>query len=228
MLSKKISLFSRATELSLKNAEQWIKDAKLLIENLSFGHASALLRFSCEEIAKAYVCWFTSEKMWPIENKVVRDIFRDHLVKNEVMLGLLFTAMWISKHNLQELTERRFEPSDEDIIEAYEEWEDIVVSTEKMRQKAIYVDVNVEKEEVETPLTISEKEVRSILTVTEVFLKMVKYYVEEFPETKKEILREIFSSIPIEAWKMGEIPIDWFQRDKDEWPERAQEKKEYP
>ena len=116
ILSDKLNLYAQATRLSLKNAEQWIKDAKLLIETSSFGHASALLRFACEEVAKAYVCWFTSEKIWPVENKVVRDVFWDHMVKNEVILGLLFTVMWMSRYNIhKEVTEGRLEPSDEEI-----------------------------------------------------------------------------------------------------------------
>ena len=215
-MSNKLSLYAQATRLSLKNAEQWIKDAKLLIENSSFGHASALLRFACEEIAKSYVCWFTSEKIWPAENKVVRDAFREHRVKNQVIIGLFYTLMWISNKNLhKEVTKGRLEPSDEEIIEAYEQFEELLDAMEKMRQKALYVDLKRKKKEVETPLMIGEKEATSLLKGAEAFLKIVRYYVEEFPETKKEILRKIFSSIPRQAWKTGELPIkSGLKRDK--------------
>lgn len=176
MLSNKISLLTRATELSLENAEQWIRDAKLLIGNSSFGHASTLLRFSCEEIAKAFVCWFTSEKIWPLENKVVRDIFRYHRVKNKVMLGVIFAAStWMRKNELDkgEIV-KKLEASEEEIVEALKQFEDMLDSTEKMRQRAIYVDVNLDKKEVETPQIIGESEVGSILTFAEVFFKSGK------------------------------------------------------
>lgn len=214
-MSKKHGLYAQATKSSLENAEQWIKDAKLLIKNSSFGHASALLRFACEEIAKAHVCWLTSEKIIPIENKVVQDVFRYHKAKNSIILAMLFNAMFLTNNRLRkQLVEGSFEPSEEDIIKAYEVFEDLLVSTEKMRQKTMYVDANLDKNQVETPLTIEEKEVKSILWVAEIFLKIVKQNVEEFSETDIEELRETFKVIPKEAWKTGEIPIEWLRHNK--------------
>lgn len=214
-MSDKVSLYAQATKLSLENAEQWIKDAKLLIKNSSFGHASALLRFACEEIAKARVCWLTSEKIIPRENKIIQDIFRYHETKNSIILAMLFNAMFFSDNRLRkEMMEGKLKPSEEEILETYEVFEDMLVSTEKMRQKAIYVDVNLEKNNVETPLTIGEKEVKVILWLAEFFLRIVKQNVEELSEVDKEKLREVFSSIPKEAWETGEIPIEWLRRDK--------------
>jgi len=34
---------------------------------------------------------------------------------------------------------------------------------------------------------------------------------EKFPEEDKAKLREIFVTVPKEAWKAGEIPIEWFR-----------------
>ena len=212
-MSNKLSLYDQATKSSLENAEQWIRDAKLLIENSSFGHASALLRFACEEFAKTYVCWLTSEEMLPIDNEVVEDVFRSHRVKNEVIVGLLSTLGWMN--NTASFCKRLMassEPSKEQIVEACKEFEAILDSTEKMRQKAIYVSLNLERKEVETPLTIDEKEVKGVLEATEIFLKIVRSCVEEFPEKDKERWREIFSSIPREAWKTGEIPSELFRK----------------
>jgi len=190
--------------MSLENAEQWIKDAKSLIENSSFGHASALLRFGCEELAKAYLCWVSSERIFPIENKVVRDAFKKHEIKNQLIIGLIYGLMWRSKHPLQ------IEPSDQEIIEAYNQLKAMIVSTEKMRQRAIYV--NIIQNQVQTPLAITKKEVNSVLELAEILLKVVRYCIEEYPEPTKEKYRQAFNKLPKEVWETGEIPIEWFKK----------------
>ena len=209
-MSNKLDLYAKASKLSLDNAQRWIKDAELLIGNSSFGHASALLRFAFEELAKAYVCWFTSEKMWPVENKVVRDVFSKHIVKNQVIMGVFYSEAFISTYGKEELIAERPEVSDEEIIEAFKPFKDIPVMIEKMRQKAIYVHLDLKKKEIETPLTIGRKEATSLLRGAKHLLIIIKMYIEIFPDSSKEILRLIFSSIPKEAWKTGEIPIEWF------------------
>jgi len=150
-LPNKINLYAKAMKMSLENAEQWIKDAKLLMKHGRFGHASALLRFALEETAKAYICWFTSEGIWPLENKPIRDVFQYHRVKSQVFLGLFSYVTWLSKWNfsLKRAIEEMPEPSDEEILEAYEEFEEMITGAEKMRQRAIYVDVNLEKKRLQ-------------------------------------------------------------------------------
>lgn len=213
MLSEKLSLYSKAAKLSLENAEQWIEDAKLLMEHSSFGHVSALLRFALEETAKAYICWFTSEGIWPLENKPIKDAFQYHRVKNQLILGLLYGVIWLSKwdFSLKRAIEEMPEPSDEEILEAYEEFEEMITGAEKMRQRAIYVDVNLEKKKVAAPPNIEEKEPDNLLKLAEYFVRIVRLYMEKFPEKDKAKLREIFATVPKEAWKAGEIPIEWFR-----------------
>lgn len=213
ILSDRPSLYSKAAKLSLENAEQWIEDAKLLMEHSSFGHASALLRFALEETAKAYICWFTSEGIWPLENKPIKDVFQYHRAKNQVILGLLSYVIWLSKRNfsLKRAIEEMPEPSDEEILEAYEEFEVMVTGAEKMRQRAIYVNVNLEKKKVAAPPSIEEKEPDNLLKLAEYFVRIVRHYMEKFPEKDKAKLREIFAMWPREAWKTGEIPVEWFR-----------------
>jgi len=212
-LSDKISLYAQATKLSLENAEQWIKDAKLLIKNSSFGHASALLRFACEETAKAYVCWLTSEKILPIDNTVVEDVFWNHTVKNEVILGVLLLVHWINENpKWKEMKYEDFELSKEQIIELSKQFEAMLKSTNRMRQKAMYIDVNAETKEITNPLRIDEKEVNIILEVSVFLSEMMKELIEETSEEEKEKWRRVFSSLPKEMWNTGEIPIDWFKK----------------
>jgi len=208
MLSEELSLYKTASELSLENAKQWVEDAKKLIKNSSFGHASALLRFSTEEIAKAYVCWITSEGIWPIENKVVKDVFRKHIVKNQVIIGVIYGLIWREKHQTQ------IEPSDKEIIEAYAQLKQVMASTERMRQKAIYVNLHLNRKEIETPLAIPYKEAKSLLKLAELLLMHVKRYIKTAPESSKEAFRQVFSELPDEVWETGEISIEWFRKKK--------------
>lgn len=214
-MSNELSLYAQATKLSLENAEQWINDAKSLIKNSSFGHASALLRFACEELAKAYVCWLTSEKILPIDNKVVETVFWDHRVKNELILGMLLMVQWTSNNRLRkEVVKENFELSEREIIEANKQFEAMLDSTEKMRQKAIYVDVNEKTKEIMSPLKINEKEVKGVREAVELFLKIVRRCIEEYSEEEKKRWRKVFRSMPREVWESGEIPIEWFKKEK--------------
>ena len=207
-MTSKISLYTEATKMSLENAEQWIKDATLLLDNSSFGHASALLRFACEELAKAYLCWLSSERIFPIENKTVRNAFEQHETKNQVIIGVIYALMWRSDYPT------RIEPSDQEIIEAYNQLKAMIASTEKMRQKAIYVDIIWDKNQVQTPLTITKKEVNSVLELTEILLKVVRHCIEEYPESLKEKYRRAFNKLPKEVWETGNIPIKWLKEKK--------------
>lgn len=209
ILSNKLDLYAQATEFSLENAEQWIKDAKLLILNLSYGHASALLRFACEEIAKAYACWLTSEKIYPIDNKLVKDVFLRHRAKNEIILGILLLFQWISSNpTRQEMDYEDFKLSGEQIAEFNEQFDAVLVSINKMRQNAMYVAVDEKTNKVTSPLKMDEKELKGVLEATELILKTIKITIEETSEEYKEKFRKAFSSLPKEVWETGEIPVE--------------------
>ena len=153
-----------------------------------------------KKLRKLTLVGLLQRKIWPPENIVVKDVFREHKAKNEIILGLLFSAEWAKDENfLKKVTEEKLEQ--EEIIKAIEVFDEMVASTEKMRQKTTYVNVDSKKKEVQTPLKIIEKEVEPILRFAESLLKILKYLVEELPETKKETLKAIFSSLPEEVWK---------------------------
>lgn len=213
--SEILKLYAEAKEESLKNAERWIVDAKLLIENSSFGHASALLRFAYEEIAKAFVCFYVSERLWPVENnKVVEDVFWNHVVKNQIIVGMFMGISLTGTLMKRELTISDMpEPTDQEIIDAFYLVRQISTEMEKLRQKGIYVDFKNEK--ILTPNSTTEKEVQGILREVEALLRYTKHSIDRASESHKERLREFFSSIPKEAWKTGEIPIEWL-REKEE------------
>ena len=76
-LNIQIGDFEKAVNLCLENAGQYIKDAELLIENSSFGHAHALGVLAYEELGKAKMLsivvlysYFSGKKDIPIPKKM--------------------------------------------------------------------------------------------------------------------------------------------------------------
>lgn len=62
----------KAMEESIRNAEQWLRDARLLMENGSFVHGSVLRDIGGEELAKAYACWKALVCAIPLNHPLVR------------------------------------------------------------------------------------------------------------------------------------------------------------
>lgn len=202
-MREKLGLYAQTTHKSLENAERWINDAKLLIDNSSFGHANALLRYACEELSKAFACWAISERIYPVESKISRNVFRSHKVKNRLLVGFTITAKLLIMYSKAKKSTLDYdeEPSINDFGEFAEWLNELILALEKGRQKAIYVDIDFNEKKVMTPLSMSEKKTMNILRGTEIYLKMVKHFIENFSEAKKDIFRKFTSSIPKEVWK---------------------------
>jgi AbiV family abortive infection protein len=206
MGESEVQLFRCLYEQSLKNADRWIKDAKLLIQNSSYGHASALLRFATEEAAKAIVCWYVSEGIWPAESRPVKDVFRHHVAKNQVVLAVFSGIQW------RELKEKGLtktpEITDQEIARDWKIFEQMTFGMEKKRQSAIYVDLKPKGKAIESPESIREEQVKVILKGTEFIFAYASNMAEAFPEPVREKFREYFKSLPKEVWKTGYIRID--------------------
>jgi len=193
-LPSKLSLYAQASKLSLENSEQFIKDAKLLMKNSSFGHASALLRLAVEESTKALVCWYTSEKILPVENELVEDVFKHHKAKTRFFLT--FLSGWKAGktfRSLRKFMESMPKLSHGQLSEVSKQFEKIIASTDEMRHRAMYV--NLKGTELETPLEIGEEEPQIILLAAEFFLNLVKDIFEKFPEKNKAELRALISEV---------------------------------
>ena len=125
-----------AVELCIENAEQYIKDAELLIESSSFGHAYAFGVLAYEELGKAVGCIFRvlfymhvnkdmlDKKKW--RNRAQNPLM-NHIEKQKIMKGIdtvieslypLFSAeeLEISKEDKKGIT-KYFSDSPDSIIE---------------------------------------------------------------------------------------------------------------
>jgi hypothetical protein len=97
----------------------------------------------------------------------------------------------------------------EQIEESLEQFEAVLVSMNKMRQNAMYVDIDWKIGEVTSPLLMNEKELKGVSEATRLILKTVKLAMKETSEEYKEKLRRFYASFPEEAWETGELPIQW-------------------
>ncbi len=72
------------SEKSLVNAEQFLKDAKLLRDNESFGHAYSLAVLGFEELSKSIWAFFVNIGLMDLVEYDRKKIFRQHVTKQIV------------------------------------------------------------------------------------------------------------------------------------------------
>jgi len=199
----KKSLFREGINLSLENAEEWIKDAKLLMDNSSHGHSYSLLVFADEEIAKAYICWLVAEDMIPADSKFVQDIFSKHRTKHETLVSIYLGAMLKEELSKGQITiEQILKESPvltiEEIEKALGEMERLLDFTEMMRQKGIYVDKREGR--MVSPRSIGKEECEELLHGVEHRFNYVKRLISEITPSEKHSLKQFFKSLPMEVW----------------------------
>lgn len=204
------NLFTQGAELSLRNAEQWIKDAKLLIEHSSFGHASALLRFAIEEVGKAIVCWFVSKRFLPPKSETAKNIFKFHSVKNQITLQMLFSILLSTPSVWPKEIPK---PKDEDLIITITSSMEYITSVmEKDRQNAIYVDLNHKQNRVLIPQAIAESEVRRLLQGAEFSFEIAEVFIKKLSEPTIEEVRRSLEPLLNEIRKTGRFPKELFEK----------------
>ena len=183
-------------KLCLENAEQWMNDAKLLMDNSSYGHSYTLLVFADEEIAKAYICWLVAEDMIPVNSKFVHDTFSKHRTKHETLVSIFLGAMLKEELSKGQITiEQILKDSSALTIEEIEKLLDF---TEMMRQKGIYVD-KVEGQMV-SPKSIGKEESEELLQGVEYRFDYVKRLIGEISPSEKRSLKQFFKSLPKKVW----------------------------
>ena len=217
------NLFSKVSKESLENAQLWIKDAELLMDNRSFGHAYSLIVIADEEISKAHVCWLVAEDMIPYDSKLVKQAFSDHLIKGQMSFGIelsrFFRAMYetlsnkekkaIKEKDATELKNAFFSKISDDELEEFTEslnkiwkWVDVVVKfRERIRQIGLYVNFDWNRRIMTTPKTIDEDTVQGLLEGVKSRYEGIKYILTTSTNKEKKRMKEFFSLIPEEAWK---------------------------
>jgi AbiV family abortive infection protein len=188
-----ITLFMELKDQCFKNAEQWINDARLLLDRESFGHANALFRFAREEIAKAFMCWLVVEELLPTNAKVIQNMFTKHVRKNEV-INAIYQSISLDLEFLEKWEEK-------DVFERYGTRSCHLM--EEYRESAIYVDIDKDEQKVKTPLTIDKTETLSLYQRVEAVLEHVKTFIQNFTPSQREEIRKHLNSLDPKVWDMG-------------------------
>ncbi len=89
MNEESYEIYLSLCEMSLVNAEQFLRDAILLRENKSYGHANSLAILGFEELTKSWWAFFSYIGMPEYIEGERRLIFKDHLTKHKVGLETL-------------------------------------------------------------------------------------------------------------------------------------------
>jgi len=161
---------------AIKNSKQFLKDAKILIENGSFAHGAALAVLAIEEGAKAkiatqYINW---KGMLEVDSKTYKEEIKDHFNKlSQAAKDHMITAMMYrlipegptgscSLRELQQRLEVLADSKDGEEIEI-ESW--LYACLTVLKMKWLYVDI--EKGEVTTPLTWSKEDALKVLQMAE-------------------------------------------------------------
>jgi len=138
---------------SLENAETFLSDAKLLIENSSFGHSLALMVLALEEVGKAVYCNWARNGLIKVDDDFFKNL-KDHKTKQRVFREIERLAILKTEINTCQKTKRRRRYQLKSNYEIFRFITEIEESTrfksidafygelEKMKQLALYVDVD--------------------------------------------------------------------------------------
>lgn len=161
---------------ALKNAKQFLKDAEVLIDHGSHAHGAALAVLAIEEGAKAkiatqYINW---KGVLEVDSKTYKEEIKDHFNKlSQAAKDHMITAMMYrlipegptgscSLRELQQRLEVLADSKDGEEIEI-ESW--LYACLTVLKMKWLYVDI--EKDEVKTPLTWSKRDALKVLRMAE-------------------------------------------------------------
>ena len=177
-------VYLEAMEASIENAEQWIKDAAVVLANNSLAHARALQNFAGEECAKALGCWLVAIGLLPSNHPDVeiggrKSIFKSHHLKNK--LSLLLASLPL----LPEITPGAV-IGVLIVAESAGKW-----GTDK-RMERMYVDI-LEADngyKISNPLKLEAGDVQAGLNLVNRQIQFFKRFVKEIDSTTIELLKD--------------------------------------
>ena len=188
-MSEKEKFLRKVAVLCLENAERYVKDAEILIKKRSYGHGFALAVFAEEELAKAVMYRLCAEGVFGMEGKWRRDTLK-HERKQEFAFGMAFMYEQILMiEDAIEFAKRKakgdalkfnqfFENRIAEILreeqklfaskrgEAYEHLRHFE-ELQRKREKAMYVEVDLQGETTSCPTDFKKSEAKQYLSHVE-------------------------------------------------------------
>ena len=181
----------KGVKLCLKNARRLIKDANLLIDNGSYGHALFFVITSLEEVSKAFM--YTSSRLESQKIEELKEVYR-HDIKHVYYLSF-FLGQLIEIYGK---TVEKYEGKPLDVDDFFILGEGLTSSVEEMlalREWSLYVDFEdgewfspfeIKRENVTTMIAFAESHLKNTERLCEILLKIpsdlltqLKEYVEK-------------------------------------------------
>ena len=203
-MSEREKLLRRTAELSLKNAEQYVEDAEVLFKKRSCGHAFALAVLAEEELAKAVMYHLCAEGIFGVEGRWRRDSLH-HIRKQQFAFGIAFMyELRLMVEEAVELAERKakkdakkfkrvlqekmteilqdeqelFASKHGDVYEHLKHFEEL----QKKREKAMYVEVDLQKKDNTSPKDFKKSEAKQYISHVKERVQVLK---DEIPRKMK-------------------------------------------
>lgn len=191
-------LVKEAVKLCMDNAEQYHKDAELLIDNRSYGHAFALAVLGEEELAKAMMYRLCSEGLLPEHYELyLRKRLDKHLHKQAWAgsLGLVYIITELIqsiRKSIEEQAEEDFGKRKKIVKQKLKEAADDIreqgiskrgemyellerfATLQEDKNKGLYVDFDFEKKELTSPKSLKKDEVEKYLSQVKSRFEFVK------------------------------------------------------
>jgi len=214
-------ILTEAVKLCLDNAEQYIKDAEVLVKNSSYGHAFALSVLAEEETAKAWMYYLCVQGILGVHGDWRKDI-RKHRFKQKLafMLTLMYKVgelIYEIQESVEKMAEANSNKAKEIVLKKMKNFQERMVKSvtyqrgefheslkwfkgmQEEKEKALYVDLNIERKRLSSPKMFNKSEVRKYLSQVEKRLEMTKEGVNRpmIPSVKeytKSLMRDFLRS----------------------------------
>lgn len=174
------SIYKKAYVESLRNAEQYAKDAEKLIDQKSYGHALAFCILGEEELIKSLLFLVTSYNIIPNEdmNTLLKELSyskRAHLIK--LLLSWFLSAPVTTIDQLKKFIVKKSELTDQikELIRRGKGFPEIK-EKQQMKLQGLYVDIKNGK--VTSPFEIKEELPIKSLSIFKKSIQEVKKYAE--------------------------------------------------
>jgi len=135
-------------EMSLKNSETFLNDARLLINNSSYTHAFALIILAIEEMGKAIYCNWAKNGYIIIDKKFFKNI-KSHRIKLKVLMEIERLAVLQDEINKKQKDKSNIDSNDNKLdtlskvekMPQYKSIKEFYLNLDNLKQDSLYVDI---------------------------------------------------------------------------------------
>jgi AbiV family abortive infection protein len=198
-IDNKVNSYHEVAEAALENAEDLLDLAQHALASGISGHADALAITANEEIAKAFGCYLVGEELVSEDDEEFKELFRDHYVKTQQMLGFYLNATLVNLAQIgffdaEDFLKNILTASPREIAKAEEEIEkQLLKETKKIqrrRTKGLYVGLQRRKGKIKIkkPKNVQKNRVSKTIQTVQDYLDLVSIPVRSFrdnPQARK-------------------------------------------